>query len=303
MTWSVKPLSPAFGAEIGGADLRQSLSETQSAQLRQLLDAHSLILFRGQNLSAEDQVRVLGSFGRVSDEQGDGVQHTYVSNVRAGGLFGDWPLPFHQDYGSFQPVIAPAISLYGYELEGESMPTQFASLVRGCAMLPKDLRARLENMTAVHAVDLNVDTGTLGYENRARLLELPVMPPESTHPRQTHPVIKPHPRTGAPMLFLSEMHLSHIEGCDSAASEALIQQLFALLYREDNIYSHHWSAGDLLIWDNIATQHGRRPAVGAVKQQRRTLRRVVVCDQNTREIFKNIKYNNSKGFQSAKAYS
>jgi taurine dioxygenase len=62
-----KPLSPALGAEVVGLDLRQELSSTQQDELRRLFDASYLLLFRGQDLSAQDQTRILETFGPVSD--------------------------------------------------------------------------------------------------------------------------------------------------------------------------------------------------------------------------------------------
>jgi len=301
--WKSKPLGNTFGIEVAGADLRDGLDERGRAELRGLLDQHLVVLFRNQQLSDEEHINVLGSFGRVSDERGDGVRNSFVSNVREGGLFGDWPLPFHQDYGTFQATLASVISLYGYELRGPSMPTMFASLVHGYRRLPAALREQVARLTAVHSVDLTVDTGQVGFEKRVRLLELPEYPPESTHPRQTYPVVKSHPRTGAPMLFLSEMHTSHIEGLDSAHSEALVQRLFAHLYDPACRVTHDWSQGDLLIWDNVALQHGRRPVDRSAPVEQRTLRRIVICEKSTKEIFKNIRYNNSKGFTEAGSYS
>ena len=107
----------------------------------------------------------------------------------------------------------------------------------------------------------------------------------------------------APMLFLSEMHTSHIEGLDSARSEALVQRLFAHLYDPASLYTHEWAQGDLLIWDNVALQHGRRPVDRSAPVAQRTLRRIVICDKSAKEIFKNIRYNNSKGFTEAGSYS
>ncbi len=303
MDWKSKPLGNTFGIEIAGADLREELDERGRAELRRLLDEHLLIVFRNQHLSDDEHVDLLATFGRVSDERGDGVRHSFVSNVREGGLFGDWPLPFHQDYGTFQPTLASVISLYGYELRGPSMPTTFASLIHGYRRLPAELRDQVARLTAVHSVDLTIDTGRVGFEKRARLLESPEYPPEETHPRQTYPVVKPHPRTGAPMLFLSEMHTSHIEGFDSARSEALVQRLFAHLYDPAYLVAHEWAQGDLLIWDNVALQHGRRPVDLSAPVAQRTLRRIVICDKSTKEIFKNIRYNNSKGFTEARKYS
>ena len=105
------------------------------------------------------------------------------------------------------------------------------------------------------------------------------------------------------MLFLSEMHTSHIEGLDSAHSEALVQRLFAHLYDPACLVTHDWAQGDLLIWDNVALQHGRRPVDRSAPVEQRTLRRIVICEKSTKEIFKNIRYNNSKGFTEAGSYS
>jgi taurine dioxygenase len=131
------------------------------------------------------------------------------------------------------------------------------------------------------------------------LLEYKTMPPESTHPRRTYPLAHRHPKTGMPLLFFSEMPTSHIDadGYDTARSEALVQKLFRSPYDSSNVYIHRWSPGGLVIWDNMATQHGRRSIGDATNVARGTLRRAVVCEKRTKEIFGKIGYNNSKGFK------
>src|SRR5438105_4962738 len=84
-----KPLSPALGAEVFGLDLRQALSAGQQAELRRLFDQYHLLVFRNQDLSTDDHIRVVGTFGPVSDEKSDGKRHSFVSNVRPDGLFGN----------------------------------------------------------------------------------------------------------------------------------------------------------------------------------------------------------------------
>lgn len=300
--WDTRPLHPQFGVEILGVTLHGGIPEAMRHELRSLLDRHSVLLFRRQDLSNEAHVDLISSFGRVSDEQGDGVRFAFVSNVRPDGLFGDWPLPFHQDYGTFQSVIAPVISLYGLDLHGPSMPTTFANLAHAWRSLPGDLRRKITDRRIVHSVNLAVDTGTQGYERRARLLELPEYPPESAYPRKTYPIAIPHPRNGETLLFVSEMHTSHIEGMTSEESESIVQQLFQHMYAPEAIYAHAWERGDLLIWDNLATQHGRRPIDPSPPQQKRTLRRVLVCEKSAREIFSGVRYNNSKGFKVGSGY-
>ena len=37
----------------------------------------------------------------------------------------------------------------------------------------------------------------------------------------------------------------------------LLDELFAHLYDPAHMYEHTWQQGDLVVWDNLATQHGR----------------------------------------------
>ncbi len=287
MPMRIEPLDPPVGVEVFGLDLGATLDEGQAATLRQLLDQHYLLLFRNQQISADQQVAVMRLFGPVSDENGDGKTFSYVSNVRPDGLFGDGPLLFHLDF-SFCPYQPPFFSLYGFDVQGDSVPTRFAGAARACDLLPQALRARLAEMNAVHAQDYTVNRGVDGYRKRLRLLELPSMPPTTTHPRITYPVLRPHPRLGMPVLYITELQTSHIEGLASAESDALIAEIHGHLYSEGNVYVHQWRNGDLVIWDNIAIQHGRRDMEGAAKQAARTLRRVIVSEKSNQEILAGI---------------
>src|SRR5688572_503169 len=98
MTVRAQPLSDALGVEISGLDLTRPLEQDTAVQLRALLDAHQLLLFRGQDIAAPDQIRLLAIFGKVSDESGDGTLHNFVSNVLPNGLFGEHELIFHSDF-------------------------------------------------------------------------------------------------------------------------------------------------------------------------------------------------------------
>jgi hypothetical protein len=66
-----------------------------------------------------------------------------------------------------------------------------------------------------------------------------------------------------------------------------LQALFALLYRPDNVYEHHWREGDLVFWDNLALQHGRPPLT---QPGERTLRRMasVVTDASRQRAWHSV---------------
>jgi alpha-ketoglutarate-dependent taurine dioxygenase len=105
--------------------------------------------------------------------------------------------------------------------------------------------------------------------------------PTDEYPRHTTPAIVRHPTTRQALLSVYEQQSSHIVGWTDDTSEALLQRLFAHLYRPEHVYDHHWQAHDLVVWDNVALQHGRRANPNAV---RRSLRRVAIHDIPTAQL-------------------
>ena len=82
-----------------------------------------------------------------------------------------------------------------------------------------------------------------------------------------------HPRTGRPILYVSQMMTTHVEGLPSDESEQLLEECFAVLYAPENTLEHDWRPGDLVVWDNLATQHARGPVVQ--RGPERSLRKVI----------------------------
>ena len=46
-----------------------------------------------------------------------------------------------------------------------------------------------------------------------------------------------------------------IEGLEPAESDAMLEYLFRHQAQDKYLYSHAWTPGDLLMWDNIGTVH------------------------------------------------
>jgi alpha-ketoglutarate-dependent taurine dioxygenase len=78
-----------------------------------------------------------------------------------------------------------------------------------------------------------------------------------------------------------EQQASHFDGWSCAKSDELLDACFAQLYAPANVYEHDWKASDLIAWDNIALQHGRR---ANPKTVRRSLRRVAMHHVTTAEL-------------------
>jgi taurine dioxygenase len=274
MPIATTPLAPTVGVEVHGVDLTQPFTPEVADELRELMWQHSVLLFRGRQISDDEHVRLVSLFGTVSDEFGDGNLTNRVSNVIEGAMLADGGLLFHSDL-TYTPAPYRILSLAALELRGEVAPTRYASLAGGYAALPQELKDRIADLTNTHVhwhldgedyVKTDVSATPSGAEYGS--LE--------QFPRTTWPVVHHHHRTGVPLLYVAQW-FSHIDGMSEEDSDALLQELYAYLYAPENVYEHHWAEGDLIVWDNPVVQHGRPPFRG--KGAVRTLRRVMATDE------------------------
>lgn len=252
MHW--EPLRP-FGATVD-LDLRDDVDEGTIARLRALFDERHLLLFRGQSLSSDDQRRVAGWFGPVAPDK---PASRYTTDPEMGDL-GSGELAFHSDL-SCTPEPLIGLSLHAIEVDDAASPTMFVDAMAAAERLPESLRNRLDGL---HVMNL----WPMHLAERQRRETAP-----DGWPGTAHPVLKPHPRTGRPILYLNASHSDRIVELAAGESESLIQELFARLYDPANRYEHHWRHGDFIVWDNLALQHARPQVPPGVV---RTLQRVEI---------------------------
>jgi len=265
----VNALSPSFGVEIEGLDLRQTLDDDSVTVLREQFDTHGLILVRSPGLEADDQAYLTGLVvDRTRRERQDVIATThtyanYVTNQDQEGYAPFGELLFHCDMMWGEKPME-VISLYGMAIERPAVPTRFINMARALEMLPEDLRERISHLQAVHES---------GQQRRGDHKEQLVEVQHDSVRSTTKPVILTHPRTGVPLLYVSQQMTARIDGMDPETSEALLEELFAHLYREECVVEHDWREGDLVVWDNLAVQHAR----GNVEFEGpvRTLRKVI----------------------------
>lgn len=275
--WCARALHPALGVEVEGLDLRAPLPVEDVERLRALFDERGLLLFRDQQISDEDQLRVCAWFRPVVEPT------AWISNVEP-GFHPEGELLWHCDY-AFTPHPMLGLSLYAIELAEGAAPTQFANNARPLASLPREVRERLEGLRVVHAID-----SVSGRDNvRTRLEEVGGEAASKVfYPRFARPAIWRHPVTGVPLLFVLGQQASHFEGFTAAESDALLEAAFRVLYDASNVYVHDWRLGDLVVWDNLLIQHGRRANPNRV---RRSLRRVAMNTVTTAELIERTGFN------------
>lgn len=259
-------MAPALGVEVRNLDLDAPFTDDDVAALQRAFDEHHLLLIRDQDVSDEGQVRLTTLFGPAVDEMGDGNVTGFISNVIADAA-GSGALPFHSDL-SFTRAPVIGISLCAQALPPDGTSTWFANSARAWATLPDDLCRAVAGREVLHTLSA-VSTGDVSSRSR----EHPIGPIDPAH---SHPIPWPHPRTGTPLLYVTDLHAASVSDDEDGS---LLAALLEHLYAPGNVYEHRWQLGDLLVWDNLALQHRRLDVSGATP---RTFRRVSL---NTHRFF------------------
>jgi taurine dioxygenase len=95
----------------------------------------------------------------------------------------------------------------------------------------------------------------------------------ASFPSNVHPIVRTHPETGRKALFVNPVYTSGIDGMTVAESKPLLDYLFAHSVQPNFTFRHHWTEGDMLMWDNRCLQHF---AVADYGSSPRTMHRVTV---------------------------
>src|SRR5436309_11994034 len=162
MALTIKPLTPAIGAEVANIDLR-SLTETEFLQIEHAWYRYSVLLFRAQALTDDDLLAFSLRFGELdpppNQERGrqspPGYPDIYVvSNVldEKGdpiGALGAGEAVWHTDM-SYLDKPPDASMLYALEIPSAGGNTWFCGMQAACDALPAELRRRLEGRRVKH---------------------------------------------------------------------------------------------------------------------------------------------------------
>lgn len=275
-----------LGAEILGADLSREIDGATLAAIRRTLDERGVIVLRQQKLQPPHIARFAAHFGRLLVHAHnkfalpEAPAVSVLSNIvdEQGRNVGvpDAGLVWHTD-GSYLVHPDMYAFLYGIEIpmrDGEPLgTTYYSSATAAYDALPAALRQRLDGLRAVHSFAYHSANRAARGGTKIEITdEL-----RRKHPDVSQPVVRVHPRTGRKALYVTEGHTTHILGMERAQSDALLKQLFEHLREPRFVYGHRWQAGDLLVWDNAATQH--RATCDYALPQRRLMHRTATAGE------------------------
>ena len=256
------PTGAALGAEIRGVDLSRPLDDATVKRIDDLWLEHEVIYFRNQTLTPEQQIAVSERFGDVEQHvrtdccRPDHPKIFIVSNIIESGKpigAGDAGTRWHFD-GCCTDKPSRGSLLYGIivpEKNGVALgDTMFSSMTKAYDALPSDMKQRLKGMKAVNSY-------SKGYYRPIKATKRPELTADQLKkvPELEVPIVRRHPFTGKPCLFVNDTFTARIAGVSDAESNELLDFLFAHVTKPEFIYRHKWQKGDLLVWDNCATQH------------------------------------------------
>ena len=267
----IEPLHRDFGARIVGIDLGAPLSGRDLAVVRDAIDRHSLLVFPDQSLDDDAQLAFTRRLGEPEVEHvkfgREGVVDYFgtIGNVGEDGArrgaahettkFSRGNEMWHSD-SSFREVPTFVTVTYACEVPDEGGETEFASCRAAHARLPDAMKAEIGPLTAIH--DYVFSRGK-------------VAPVKASHAASLPPVeqklVRTNPATGAAGYYVGS-HAREIVGRDREAGRRLLDDLLARATRAEDVLSHRWSPGDLVIWDNRCLLHRGRP-YDADRQRRR----------------------------------
>jgi alpha-ketoglutarate-dependent 2,4-dichlorophenoxyacetate dioxygenase len=279
MSLRLKPLHPVFAAEASGIDLTRPISIDEAKAVNAAMNEHAVLVFRGQPLTAEQQVTFATSFGPLDiglkrvfkrPERLDDERLIDISNVDATGAVARRDSPknlsnfanqlWHSDSSFMNPRAAYSM-LHAVITPSWGGNTEFADLRAAWDRLDERTRRDVEGLSAEHyALHTRLLLGDEAYtDDQKKAIEPAVWP-----------LVDTHPGSGRKLLFVG-VHARRILGWPIAEGRMFLADLLEHATQRERVYVHEWQSGDLVIWDNRSTLHrGRRYDIAERRELRRT---------------------------------
>ncbi len=259
-----------LGAEIQGVDLTQSMDDATFKVIEDAFVEHELLVFQNQPITSDQQIEFAKKFGDLSihpfspnsDEtpeliifDNDGENPPFATDC------------WHSDE-TFRADPPMATMLHGLVIPEVGGDTMFASMTSAYEALSDRMKNFISGLECSH--DFKPFRALFGTDEKSKE-NLRFY--EDRYPTILHPVVRKHPVSGKPVLFVNPQFSIKINGMNDVESQNLLDQLFDQAKIPELQFRHHWAVDTVVIWDNRSTQHY---AVHDYFPQRRKLDRVTI---------------------------
>jgi alpha-ketoglutarate-dependent taurine dioxygenase len=244
-------LDATLGAVVSDIRLAE-LTDAEWTEIERTFHEHAVLVFPGQQLTSAEQISFAERFGSI-EVLVDGYDAVPISTVdRTGEVMApDHPVMqvvrgnqgWHTD-STYMPVSAKASVLSARVVPAVGGETEWADMRAAYEALDDVTRERISGLCAYHSIVYSQAkagfTSTMGYG--------------MDEPPQLRPLVKVHPVTARPALFIGR-HAHAIPGLDPEESDRLLAQLLDDACRPPRVHRHRWQSGDVVVWDNRCVLH------------------------------------------------
>ncbi|MDF0545383.1 TauD/TfdA family dioxygenase [Sphingobium sp. H39-3-25] len=247
-------IKPLIGSKVLNSK-EELLAGDLGPQLRELLEQRGVLVFPKIGFTDEEQIAFTKTMGTFAPEMQDGGAekiHKITLDEKenpqsAAYLKGS--LYWHLD-GTMNkvPILASLLSCKKTATWGGN--TGFCSTYAAYDALPEERKAELEKLRVRHGAWASL----LYYDPEPKLSMLKQM--QGIGDAEL-PLIWNH-RSGRKSLVIG-CTAHTVVGLDHMQGTVLIHELREWATSEPFSYSHEWSVGDLVIWDNTGTLHRAEP--------------------------------------------
>ena len=246
----INPVTPFIGAEIKNIDLRKTLHEEEISKIRGAFLKHSVLFFRDQDLSIDQQKTFGKYFGDLHIHPArdrNGIEgHPEILYINAGPdtsrVNGD---DWHSDVSCDEkPPMGSILRIF--EVPSSGGDTLFASMYAAYDALSSSMKKFLEPLTAIH-------DGGPNYIDRAK--RAGIYKPEKVFPSNSHPVIGTHPETNKKSIYVNRIFTQSINGIPKDESKAILEFLFQHIAKPTFQCRFKWEKDSIAFWDNRCALH------------------------------------------------
>jgi len=262
MAWTERKLTEVFGVALTGQKIGLDLPLAERRAVYDAVTRYGVVVLPGQDLTDEDIDDFANSLGSpilipsAADEPPVAVRPfgnldkdgNFIPRNSAYGLNQLANMMWHID-STYQKPRATVSMLYGVAIPPAGGNTEFCDVRRAWEALSPKEQAKLEGLIASHSIIHSRElTGFTDWPDEYRAMFQPI----------DRPLVRAHEETGRKAL-LTASHIEKLTGYSKDETVALVADLIARATVPENVYSHRWSAGDFVMWDNRSLMHRGRP--------------------------------------------
>lgn len=284
MTIAIKQLHKDFVGQVSGLDLSKPLSLADIKQIEEGMDKFGILIFHNQYITDEQQIAYTRNFGELelhigsnvlkADERRLSLEFADVSNLDQSGevlkrgdrrrMFNLGNRLWHSD-SSFRVTPSKFSLLSCRSTPDTGGNTEFSFMPAVYDALNEETKKEIESLITEHS--LIYSRGQLGFSDFSEEEKTMFAPVR-------HALVRKNEFTRRKSIYLSA-HIGTIIGWEMPEARDFIREMMEHATQRSFVYSHKWTAGDLIMWDNRQCMHRVRPIRDT--EEKRDMRRTTVA--------------------------